>query len=429
MQPVGLVDDRSADRPARVVHQVVDVIEAAQDVLDGVFHRRGVGDVAGEGVGLAAIGANLGDQIVECIAVTGQCEYRRTPFGDRDGRCPADATGSSGDDHVPADQRSVRVVAAGPIGIEVLGPVPPQRGRIAGELGHRNAGAAQCFLGLLGGEGRGQVDDVEDLAGDAQLSGHHVAPNLGPATHFEHRCGHRPGERSAQRGQAGRGGDSAVDATQPNGFRCGQVECLAVGGVGVQQCDHGVGDVVDRDDVGAPGVGQHDRRQPGQHGQLGQRAEEVVGPVDLVHLAGARIAHHDRRPVDPVAQPRRRADQHLGFELRLVIRRRQLLAYVEIGFGVFAVEISGHRDRRDVVQRRIEPTRQVDDGPGAVHVGRALLGLGGGDVVDRRTVHQVIDVAQLRDGLVGQPEARLGQLTHQRFCPPTPLFGQPLEAT
>ena len=197
MQPVGLVDDRSADRPARVVHQVVDVIEAAQDVLDGVFHRRGVGDVAGEGVGLAAIGANLGDQIIECIAVTGQCEYRRAPFGDRDGRCPADATGGSGDDHVPADQRSVRVVAAGPVGIEVLGPVPPQRGRITGELGHRNAGAAQCFLGLLGDEGRGQVDDVEDLAGDAQLGGHHVAPNLGPATHFEHRCGHRPGERAA----------------------------------------------------------------------------------------------------------------------------------------------------------------------------------------------------------------------------------------
>ena len=190
-----------------------------------------------------------------------------------------------------------------------------------------------------------------------------------------------------------------------------------------------VGDVVDRDDVGAPGVGQHDRRQPGQHGQLGQHAEEVVRPVDLVHLAGARIAHHHRRPVDPVAQPRRRADQHLGFELRLVIRRRQLLADVEIGFGVFAVEISGHRDRRDVMQRRIEPARQVDDGPGAVDVGRALLGLGGGDVVDRRTVHQVIDVAQLGDGLVGQPEARLGQLADQRFCPLTPLFGQPLEAT
>jgi hypothetical protein len=93
------------------------------------------------------------------------------------------------------------------------------------------------------------------------------------------------------------------------------------------------------------------------------------------------------------------------------------------------VEISGHRDRRDVVQRRIEPMRQVDDGPGAVHVGRALLGLGGGDVVDRRTVHQVIDVAQLGDGLVGQPEARLGQLAHQRFRPITPLFGQHLEAT
>ena len=234
-----------------------------------------------------------------------------------------------------------------------------------------------------------QVDDVEDLAGNAQLGGHHVAPHLGSAAHFEHRCCHRPGERPAQRRQPGRGGDPAVNAAQPNGFRCGQVECLAVAAVGVQQCDQRVGDVVDRDDVGAPGVGQHDRSQPGQHGQLGQHAEEVVRPVDLVHLTGARIADHHRRPVDPVPQPRRRPHQQLGFEFRLVIRRRQLLADVEIVFGVFAAEISGHRDRRDVMQCRVEPARQLDDGAGAVHVGRALLGFGRGDVVDRRAVHDV----------------------------------------
>ena len=253
---------------------------------------------------------------------------------------------------------------------------------------------------------------------------------LGSAAHFEHRCCHRPGERPAQRRQTGRGGDPAVDAAQPNGFRRGQVECLAVAAVGVQQCDQRVGDVVDRNDVGAPGVGQHDRSQPGQHGQLGQHTEEVIRPVDLVHLTGARIADHHRRPVDPVPQPRCRPHQQFGFEFRLVIWRRQLLADVEIVFGVFAVEISGHRDRRDVVQCRVEPARQLDDGTGALHVGRALLGFGGGDVVDRRTVHDVADIrAQIGDGLVGQPEARLGQLAHQRFCSFTPLVGELFEAT
>ena len=65
------------------------------------------------------------------------------------------------------------------------------------------------------------------------------------------------------------------------------------------------------------------------------------------------------------------------------------------------MEISGHRDRRDVVQCRVEPARQLDDGTGAFDVGRALLGFSHGDVVDRRTVHDVIDISQIGHGLVG----------------------------
>ena len=87
----------------------------------------GVGDVAGERVRLAAVRADLGDQVVERIAVAGQREHRRAAFGDRDRRRPADAAGRAGDDHVPTDQRAGRVVATGPVWVEVLGPVPPQR--------------------------------------------------------------------------------------------------------------------------------------------------------------------------------------------------------------------------------------------------------------------------------------------------------------
>ena len=406
------------------------MIKATQDVFDGVFHGPGVGDIAGEGVSLTAVRANLCNQVVERIAVTGERKYRRPALGDRHGRCPTDTAGRAGDDHVPSDQRSIRVVTARPVGIQVLGPVPPQHRRVAAELRHSNSRAAQCVLRPIGDERGGQVDHVEDLAGDPELGGDHVAPHLGSATQFEHRRCHRPGKRPAQRRQTGRGGDPTIDAAQPNGFRRGQVECLAVATIAVQQRDQSVGDVIDRDDVGAPGVGQHDWSQPGQHGQLGQHTEEVIRSVDLVHLAGARIADHHRRPVDPVPQPRCRPHQQFGFELRLVIRRRQLLADVEIVLGVFAVEISGHRDRRDMVQRRVESARQLDDGTGAVHVGRALLGFGRGDVIDRGTVHDMVDIrAQLGDGLVGQPEAWLGQLAHQRFRSFTPLAGQPFEAT
>ena len=79
------------------------------------------------------------------------------------------------------------------------------------------------------------------------------------------------------------------------------------------------------------------------------------------------------------------------------------------------------------MQRGVQPPRQLDDGAGALDVGGALLGLAGGDVVDRRAVHQVVDVAQLGDGLVGQPELG-GQLADQRFCPFTPLGGEAFEA-
>ena len=46
---------------------------------------------------------------------------------------------------VLADQRPGRVVAPGPVGIQVLGPVPPQLRRVRRELRNRYPGAAQRF--------------------------------------------------------------------------------------------------------------------------------------------------------------------------------------------------------------------------------------------------------------------------------------------
>ncbi len=119
-----------------------------------------------------------------------------------------------------------------------------------------------------------------------------------------------------------------------------------------------------------------------------------------------------------MTQAGRRAHQQLGLELGLVIRRGQLLAHVEVVLGVLAGEVTGHRDGRHVVQGGAEPLRQLDHGAGAVHIGGPLLGLPGGDVVDRRAVHQVVDVSQLGQGLVAQLQRR--QLSDQRFHPVAP---------
>ena len=99
----------------------------------------------------AAGRADLGDQVVERFGVAGQREHRRTAFGHRDRRRAADAAGRAGDDDVLADQRARRVVAPGPVGVEVLGPVPPQLRRAGGVLG--TSGTHQTFntLTLTGG--------------------------------------------------------------------------------------------------------------------------------------------------------------------------------------------------------------------------------------------------------------------------------------
>jgi len=111
-----------------------------------------------------------------------------------------------------------------------------------------------------------------------------------------------------------------------------------------------------------------------------------------------------------------------------VIWRRQLLTDVEVVLGVLAGEVAGHRDRRHVVQRGVQPHGQLDRGAGAVDVGGTLLGLAGGDgrdVIDRRAVHHVVDLAQLGDGLVGKRQ--LGQVPDQWFYPFIPLNGPAFE--
>jgi hypothetical protein len=199
----------------------------------------------------------------------------------------------------------------------------------------------------------------------------------------------------------------------------------------MHQLGERIDDVVDRDDVGATGVGQQDWSERRQLGQLRQDAEEVVRAVDLVHFARLRIADDHRRPVDPIAQPRLRANQQLRLELGLVIGRRQVLSDVEVVFGVFAAIGPGHRDRRHVVQRRAESTGQGDHRPGAIHVRGTLRVLGDGDVVDGGAVHHVFDGAELGDGVVGQAEMVCGEVADQRLCPITPgvvaLRGQPFE--
>ena len=96
-----------------------------------------------------------------------------------------------------------------------------------------------------------------------------------------------------------------------------EVEGLAVEPGLVGDVVHRGGHVVDRHDVRVAEL-EADEREPLRQrvARLLDRLEEVVGPVDLVHLAGLRVADDDRRAVDAPRDARLLARDLLGVELR-----------------------------------------------------------------------------------------------------------------
>ncbi len=127
-------------------------------------------------------------------------------------------------------------------------------------------------------------------------------------------------------------------------------ESAAIGLHG-DECHHRGGDEIDGHHVEGAEVGH---RQPQRRRQASERrevTEEVVGAVDLVHLAGARVADHDRGPVHAPPQALTFPDDPFGLELGPMIGRRKTLSDFEIGFGEPAAEVAGHRDRGDVMEQ------------------------------------------------------------------------------
>ena len=79
----------------------------------------------------------------------------------------------------------------------------------------------------------------------------------------------------------------------------GQVEAFAVEALLVREVVERIGDEIDRDDVDAPAF-DADRRHPGRQdlAHFLERLEEVVRPVDLVDVAGLRMADDESGAVD-----------------------------------------------------------------------------------------------------------------------------------
>ena len=156
-------------------------------------------------------------------------------------------------------------------------------------------------------------------------------------------------------------------------------------------------------------------RHPGGHDLADppDQLEEVVGAVDLVHLAGLRVADDDPRAVDAPRPLALLANDPLGLVLGPEVGVGvEVLSLVEHVLAPGAAVEPGGGDRADHVDppglHRLGELHHVT---GALHV-RHPLGFGvGAHVVDRGQVEEVIDLAvePLQIG-IGDAEAMLGEV-------------------
>ena len=205
--------------------------------------------------------------------------------------------------------------------------------------------------------------------------------------------------RDAHRGLGGvrRVGEDVDHLAGRLGARVGQVEGLAVSLGAVRDVVHGRGHEVHRNQVDLPALDAQHRHPLGDRvAEATDQLEEVVGAVDLVHLAGLRVPHHDPRPVHPPRPGAVPADHGLrlvlGPEVRIGV---EVLSLVEHVLPPGPLVETGGGDRADHVDAAgLDRLGELDHVAGALHIGEPLAFRVGGHVVDRRQVEEVVDVAR-----------------------------------
>ncbi|EXI82146.1 MAG: hypothetical protein AW12_02712 [Candidatus Accumulibacter sp. BA-94] len=179
-------------------------------------------------------------------------------------------------------------------------------------------------------------------------------------------------------------------------------------------CDvvHGGDHKVDRDDVDAAAFdadGRHPRREA--LADFLDQLEEVVGTVDLVHFAGARVADDDRRAEDTPRDGALLAHDRFGVVLGTEVGVVEVLRFVEHVLAKQAFVESGGGNRADQVKvLGADCLGQPHGVARAVHIGELLLLGAGLEVVDGRQVKEVLDLAfkladiGFRDAQIGLPQ-------------------------
>ena len=272
----------------------------------------------------------------------------------------ADAAGGAGDEDLLAADRARQRALAEQVGVEVALPVVPDPRGVGRQWRHRDAGAGERPLGVAGVELRLEVAVLHRRRRDAEIVVDLVADPLDRGQRHQARADRRRDRVGhvlvqAHRELRGVRGLGELVERLPHGHGLGvhQME-RAAGQVLVGQMGdvvHGPGHEVHRNDVGLAAL------RPGEREPLRQRVaqpldelEEVVGTVDLVHLAGLRMADHDARPEHDRGRLDALPHQALGLVLGAVVVVGQALPLVEHVLLEHAGVVARHGDRADVVE-------------------------------------------------------------------------------
>ena len=189
----------------------------------------------------------------------------------------------------------------------------------------------------------------------------------------------------------------------------GQVERAAVEPVEMGEMIHCRDDEIDRHDVD-PAALEADHWNPGWHGfaQLLDQLEEVVGAVDLVDLAGRRVADDDAGSIDAPRNCGLGADKGFAPVLRGKVGVIEPSRFLEHVLAEDPVIEAGRRDGTHVMEAaRLDHLCESERVRHAGDVRRHnFLGVGG-EVVNGGEVKETVDLALEPSHILGR-DAEIG---------------------
>mmetsp|Transcript_13045 Transcript_13045/g.52044 ORF Transcript_13045/g.52044 Transcript_13045/m.52044 type:complete len:688 (-) Transcript_13045:2028-4091(-) len=405
MEAVVAAFDRAADGAAGVVDQEVDAAEIRRAPFDERRAAGLIGDVAGKGVDLrllAGLVLDLGHRLIELGLVAGADQRDRAGFRELDRRRQADARGAAGHQHHLAAGRALERAVDEEVGVEVALPVVPQPPGVVVQVGAGDARALERGLGVTAVEARRVVDEGEQVLGQAEVLHHRIAD----AAHRRQRhqalldalrdeAHQRRVDEEVHLGRVRGLAEDVQHIANAVALRVDEVvAALALADL-VRDVVQRVDDEVHRHDVDAPALqpdAGHPRRQDLAHAL--DQLEEVVRPVDLVHLAGGRVtddhgrAVHRPRPLALLAHDL--FALVLGHEVGVI----EVLGLVEHVLAEHAFVEARRGDRTHVMHMAgLDGLRKLDHAARALDVDGHLRLFIGREVVDRGEVVEVVDLA------------------------------------